>query len=71
MLHLLATHEGCVCDIAHTLQMPVSTVSQHLRILKGSGLLTSRPDGKWVIYSLTDTPLARAVSERSLLEAVE
>lgn len=33
--------------------------SHHLRILKNSGLITSRRSGKEVYYTLADTPEAR------------
>ncbi len=51
VLHLVALEECCVCDVAHTLQIPVSTASQHLRRLKAVGLLTSRSDGRFVFYA--------------------
>ena len=54
VLRLLAREECCVCDLAHTLGLPISTASQHLRRLKQAGLLQSRPDGKLVLYRLTD-----------------
>lgn len=34
-------------------------VSHHLRILKKSGIISSRRDGKEVYYSLSDTPQAK------------
>lgn len=47
--------ELCVCDVAHVLQMTVSTASHHLRRLRAARVLTSRTDGKWVHYSLAAT----------------
>lgn len=57
ILHVLAAGECCVCDLANVLGLPVSTVSQHLRALKGAGLLRSRQDGKLVFYALADPGL--------------
>jgi DNA-binding transcriptional ArsR family regulator len=37
----------------------VPAVSHHLRILKKSGIISSRRDGKEVYYSLSDTPQAK------------
>jgi ArsR family transcriptional regulator len=54
VLHVLADAECCVCDLAHTLQAPVSTTSQHLRRLHRAGLVSSRQEGKLVFYALTD-----------------
>ena len=39
LLHVLAIEECCVCDLASILDLPVSTASQHLRVLKTAGLL--------------------------------
>lgn len=61
ILQILSIHEGCVCDVAHTLKMPVSTASQHLRKLREAGLLDARQDGKMMIHSIVETPLARTV----------
>ena len=50
---LLQETELCVCDIMAVLQLPQSTVSRHLAILKGSGWLHDRREGVWIYYSIT------------------
>ena len=40
-------------------QLSAPAVSHHLRILKKSGIISSRRDGKEVYYSLADTPQAK------------
>jgi DNA-binding transcriptional ArsR family regulator len=52
ILHALRMEECCVCDLAEILGKPVSTVSQHLRMLASVGLLEYRQQGKLVFYSL-------------------
>jgi DNA-binding transcriptional ArsR family regulator len=52
ILHALRIDECCVCDIAEVLGKPISTVSQHLRLLVSEGLLDYRQEGKLVFYSL-------------------
>jgi ArsR family transcriptional regulator len=54
ILYVLFESEACVCDIANALNMQQSAISHQLRILKQSRLVTSRRDGKSVIYSLAD-----------------
>lgn len=54
VLRLVAGTECCVCDVSDVLEIPVSTASQYLRKLKSAGLLTSRQEGRWVIYSVPD-----------------
>lgn len=54
VLCTLAREECCVCDLSHILNQPVSTVSQHLRILKSAGFVRCRHAGKLVFYSVTE-----------------
>jgi DNA-binding transcriptional ArsR family regulator len=51
---LAEAEELCVCDLAWVLERAENLVSHHLRSLKSEGLVTSRRDGKMVMYSLTD-----------------
>jgi ArsR family transcriptional regulator, lead/cadmium/zinc/bismuth-responsive transcriptional repressor len=60
---LAQTDELCVCDLAWVSERPENLVSHHLRALRTAGLVTSRRDGKMVMYSVTD-------AGRSLLAAV-
>jgi DNA-binding transcriptional ArsR family regulator len=46
--------ELCVCDLAWVVGRSDKLVSHHARVLRGAGLVTSRREGKMVIYSLTD-----------------
>jgi DNA-binding transcriptional ArsR family regulator len=45
--------ELCVCDLAWVVERAENLVSHHLRVLRSEGLVTSRRDGKMVMYSLT------------------
>ncbi|MDQ6968745.1 MAG: metalloregulator ArsR/SmtB family transcription factor [Mariprofundaceae bacterium] len=44
--------ELCVCHLVDALQLPQSTVSRHLSILRHAGLLETRREGKWMYYHL-------------------
>jgi ArsR family transcriptional regulator, lead/cadmium/zinc/bismuth-responsive transcriptional repressor len=46
--------ELCVCDLAWVAERAENLVSHHLRQLRSHGLVESRPDGKMVMYSLTE-----------------
>ena len=54
ILFVLFESEMCVCDMAETLNMTQSAISHQLRLLKSSGLIRARRQGKSVFYSLTD-----------------
>lgn len=59
ILWLLCHCEECVCNIAAAVDMSAPAVSHHLRILKKSGIISSRREGKEVYYSLPDTQQAK------------
>lgn len=52
ILGLLARGERCVCDLTDDLGAAQSRLSFHLKILKNSGLIRDRPQGRMTYYSL-------------------
>lgn len=59
----------CVCKIVPALNISQPRVSQHLRILRDAGLVTSRREGKWVHYKLERDRLDELIREtKSLIE---
>lgn len=52
MLEALADGEKCVCDLRDIVGSDISTVSKHLSVLKGAGLVEDRKEGLWVHYRL-------------------
>lgn len=52
ILCLLFDGEVCVCKIMEILDLPQSTASRHLAILKNADLVVDRREGPWVHYSL-------------------
>lgn len=70
ILWLLCHCEECVCNIAAAVDMSAPAVSHHLRILKKSGIIASRREGKEVYYSLSDTPQAKQL-HRSIDALIE
>jgi ArsR family transcriptional regulator len=52
ILSMLSVRDLCVCEINAVLNVSMSTISSHLKILRNAGLVTSKKDGRWIIYSL-------------------
>lgn len=52
IIELLSSGEHCVCQVGDALGMSTALVSHHLRVLRASGLLSERREGRWVHYSL-------------------
>jgi len=63
IVRLLIGHEACVCgEIVDCLPLAQSTVSQHLKILKESGLIQGEVDGPKVCYCINPKQLQRLKS---------
>lgn len=58
---ILKGRELCVCQIVALLGLATSTVSKHLSILKGAGLISSRKHGRWVYYMRDDKKASAAI----------
>lgn len=52
---MLAVRELCVCEINAVLNISMSTISSHLKVLRNAGIVTSRKDGRWIIYRLDNS----------------
>ncbi|HEY3644671.1 MAG TPA: metalloregulator ArsR/SmtB family transcription factor [Gammaproteobacteria bacterium] len=57
ILSLLAASERSVGEIERQLQMPQTSVSKHLRVLREAGLVESRVDAQRRVYRLRPEPL--------------
>lgn len=64
VLALVGAGELCVCQVAETLQVPLSSVSEALRELRRAGFIAERKAGRWVHVSVPAeglSPLQRAL----------
>ena len=57
IIETLAMGESAFGELADHFEMSRPAVSQHLKILKNAGLVSSRPDAQRRIYRLTDGSL--------------
>jgi DNA-binding transcriptional ArsR family regulator len=54
VLETLATGERSVSDLSRDAGCQIPNMSQHLAVLRGAGLVTTRREGNTVFYRLTD-----------------
>lgn len=77
ILELLAQGERSVEALAERAGLSIANASQHLRLMRQAGLLTSRRDGKHILYRLSDPAVLdlvaalHRVGERNLAEVRE
>lgn len=53
MMLLRESGELCVCDLCEAISESQPKVSRHMAILRDSGLVLDRKEGKWVYYRLS------------------
>lgn len=59
----LAVGERCVHELVEQLGAPQPLVSQHLRVLRGAGVVRGSRRGREIAYSLVDEHIAHIVAD--------
>lgn len=52
IVRLVMDRALCVCELADILEMPQSSVSSHVQIIRKAGLLESETCGKWTYFRI-------------------
>jgi DNA-binding transcriptional ArsR family regulator len=52
LVDILSSGERCVCELAELVGADISTVSKHLSLLRGAGIVEARKAGLQVFYIL-------------------
>lgn len=50
LLLILSAGELCLCHLEQLLELPASTASRHLGLLREAGLVSARRAGRWVHF---------------------
>ena len=53
IIKLLTDGEQCACKLLEAFQITQPTLSHHMKILSGTGLVSCRKEGKWTYYSIS------------------
>jgi ArsR family transcriptional regulator len=61
ILYTLAENRYNVSDLARTIELPQSTVSRHLKVLRERNMVVAQRDGQSVYYSLADDRIIQAL----------
>ena len=54
LLGIMLSRERCACDFSKGVGKDQSTVSRHLKVLEEAGIITSRREGRFIIYKIKD-----------------
>ena len=72
MIHMLKRRPLCVNALARALEITPAAVSQHLRVLRDSDIVTARKQGYFVHYRVNSETLARwREATKNLLDTAE
>lgn len=52
IVRLVTDRALCVCELADILEMPQSSVSSHVQIIRKAGLIESETCGKWTYFRI-------------------
>lgn len=52
IIGILKIQESCLCELVAGLKIPSSTLTHHLQILERSGIIRSRKEKKFTLFSL-------------------
>lgn len=61
ILYVLSEGPRCVSELVDTLDLPQSTVSRHLRVLRERGLTHTERKGTAIYYTLADQRVVQAL----------
>ena len=70
ILELLHTGEKCACVLTEEMGMPQYSLSYHMKILCDSGIVTSREEGKWTHYQISQQGSEKAIQLLKEITAV-
>jgi DNA-binding transcriptional ArsR family regulator len=71
ILMSLSLHEACVCHLETALGLSQASISQHLMILRKSGLVVARRDGRHIYYSLSNPALLDVFRQTAKINGVD
>ena len=56
IFHLLTIREMCNCELTAALKTTQPNLTYHVKKLENAGIVNKRRDGKFIYYSLVDSP---------------
>ena len=71
ILEMLREGEKCACVLLTKMNISQSTLSYHMKVLCDSGIVSSRQEGKWTHYRISDEGCTYAVEMLRALTATQ
>lgn len=58
IVEMLADGEKCACKVLEKFNFTQPTLSHHMKILCDCGIVTSRKEGKWTYYTVSNDAIS-------------
>lgn len=71
ILMAIGRSEACVCHLEALLGLRQAYISQHLMALRQVGILTTRRDGRYIYYRLSDPQLLELIQMTAAIAGVD
>jgi len=71
ILMAIGQGEACVCHLEAMLGLRQAYISQHLMALRQAGILTTRREGRYVYYQLSDPQLLELIQMTAAITGVD
>lgn len=62
IIDMLSCNELCACDILSSFDLSQSTLSYHMKILLDAGVVKSKRNGLWTMYSINEETFQEILS---------
>ena len=70
LLFAIGHGEACVCHLEAVLKKRQAYISQHLMVLRDSGILDTRRDGKYIFYRIADSRIFELIEIAAVLQQI-
>jgi DNA-binding transcriptional ArsR family regulator len=70
LLHIIGEREACVCHLESVLNKRQAYISQHLMVLRDTGILDTRRDGKYIFYRIADPSIFELIKTAAAMQKI-
>jgi ArsR family transcriptional regulator len=70
LLYSIGYGEVCVCHLEAVLRKRQAYISQHLMLLRDTGILEARREGKYIFYRVSDPTIFDLLREAAIIQSI-
>jgi DNA-binding transcriptional ArsR family regulator len=70
LLYTIGTGEACVCHLEAVMKKRQAYISQHLMVLRDTGILETRRDGKYIFYRVANESIFDLIESAAAIQGI-